>query len=162
MRHSDIFDSVVAEGLANGAAVRFRAEGISMYPTIRDGETITVVSVSAHDVVRGDILLCRHGARLLAHRVVAVTTAAGLRTFDLRGDAKSACDAPVGAPALVARVIEVRRGRRCVQLCGRAARARRAMRLAASRGRTFILSTPRVLRTLIGQAAAPIAAAARR
>src|SRR3954470_45930 len=117
MRHSDIFDSVVAEGLANGAAVRFRAEGLSMYPTIRDGETITVVAVSAAEVVRGDILLCRHGARLLAHRVVAVDASSRARTFSLRGDAKLACDAPVGERALVGKVIDVyRRGRR-VRLC---------------------------------------------
>jgi len=57
MRHSGIFSGIIEEALAHGTAVRFRAEGTSMYPTIRDGETITVVAVSTDEVVRGDVLL---------------------------------------------------------------------------------------------------------
>ena len=44
-----------------------------MYPTIRDGETMTVAPVPPHAVVRGDVVLFRHGSRVLAHRVVGVT-----------------------------------------------------------------------------------------
>ena len=140
MRDSAVFSAMIVDGLADGAAVRFRAEGDSMYPTIRDGEAITVVAVSADEVVCGDILLCRHGARLLAHRVVAVARSAGVRQFELRGDAKASCDAPVSAPAVVGKVIDVCRNGRRVQLCGRAARMRRMVRSAASRTRTFIAS----------------------
>jgi hypothetical protein len=105
MRHSALLHSVIVDGFANGATVRFRAEGDSMYPTIRNGETITVIAVSADEVVCGDILLCRHRARLLVHRVVRAVASAGGLTFELRGDAKASCDAPVGSGAVIGRVI---------------------------------------------------------
>jgi phage repressor protein C with HTH and peptisase S24 domain len=45
VRHSEIFGAVIEHALTNGTTVRFRAEGVSMYPTIRDGEAIIVVPV---------------------------------------------------------------------------------------------------------------------
>ena len=71
-----------------GLCVRFRAEGLSMYPAIRHGELITVGPVAADQVVRGDVLLCRHSTRVLAHRVVAMTGYGSERVLQLRGDAK--------------------------------------------------------------------------
>lgn len=133
MRHSQIFAGVVEDALTSGATVRFRAEGGSMYPTIRDGDAITVAAVSAGDVVRGDILLCRHDVRVLAHRVVGVTRCDGELFFELRGDAKGSSDAPVGASAIVGRVIHVQRDGRLIQLCGPAARVRHAARMTLSR-----------------------------
>jgi hypothetical protein len=113
MRHSDLFGAVIEEALTAGTVVRFRAEGTSMCPTIRDGEIISVAAVSIDEIVRGDVLLCRHAARVLAHRVVGVTMRGRDRFFELRGDAKAACDASVGADAVVGRVVAVgRSGRR--------------------------------------------------
>jgi signal peptidase I len=132
VRHSDIFGAVIEEALMKGTVVRFRAEGNSMYPTIRDGEAIMVAAVCTNDGVRGDVLLCRHGKRLLAHRVVGVTTDGTERFFELRGDAKASCDAPVGARAVVGRVVGVRRNGREIALSGRAARLRHRARAAAS------------------------------
>src|SRR6267142_5626900 len=101
MRHSAVVGAVIDEALMNGTVVRFRAEGTSMYPTIRDGEAIMIAAVSIGEIVRGDVLLCRHGKRVLAHRVVHVTRRGTDRFFELRGDAKAACDPPVGASAIV-------------------------------------------------------------
>jgi signal peptidase I len=127
--------------------VRFRAEGISMYPTIRDGEAITVAPVASEDVVSGDVLLCRHGTRVLAHRVVGVSICGGARVFALRGDAKAACDPPVASDAVVGKVIGVNRNGRVIALSGRAARLRYHVRAAVSavaagvRGRSFGVSS---------------------
>ena len=137
MRDTGLFHALVAEALAAGTVVRFRAEGTSMYPTIRDGEVITIAPVSSDEVVRGDVLLCRHDARMLAHRLVAVTTRGAERRFHFRGDAKAACDAPVGADAVVGKVISVCRNGRAAPLCGRRARLRHAARRLASRARVF-------------------------
>lgn len=126
--------------LTSGTIVRFRAEGISMHPTIRDGEAITIAAVRTDDVVRGDVLLCRNRRRVLAHRVVGVTTCGSQRFFELRGDANDSCDMPIGADAVVGRVVGVRRNGRVVPLCGRAARLRYSARAAASRARSFIAS----------------------
>jgi hypothetical protein len=126
----------MADALAKGTTVRFRADGISMYPTIRDGEAITVARVSAAEVVRGDVLLCRHGMRVLAHRVVGVTTCGSERFFALRGDAKASCDASVSGSGVVGRVIGVHRNGRAIALSGRPARWRYHARAAASRAAT--------------------------
>ncbi len=45
------------ELLRNGQSVRFSAPGRSMYPTIREGEPITVQPVSPSAVQKGDIIL---------------------------------------------------------------------------------------------------------
>ena len=133
MRHSKIFASVIEDALTSGEMVRFRADGGSMYPTIRDGDAITVAPVSAGDVILGDILLCRHETRVLAHRVVGMTRRDGGIFFELRGDAKGSSDAPVGTSAVVGRVIHVQRDGRLIRLCGPAARVRHVARMALSR-----------------------------
>jgi signal peptidase I len=148
MRDSGIFDAVIEQALTNGTMVRFRAEGDSMYPTIRDGETITVAPVSPEAIVRGDVLLCRHGTRVLAHRVVGTTSCGTDHFFVLRGDAKASCDAPVDASAVVGKVINVVRGARLIPLCGRAARIRRAARTAASRAKVFGARFERIIRSI--------------
>ena len=132
MRHSALFGAVIDDVLGAGTIVRFRAEGTSMYPTIRDGEAITIARVVPGDIVRGDLLLCRHGQRVIAHRVVGITTRDAIRVFELRGDAKAACDVPVGADAVVGRIIAVHRNGCDVMLSSRIARMRHAARAAAS------------------------------
>ena len=116
-----------------GMSVRFRAEGLSMYPAIRHGELIIVGPIAGDQVVRGDVLLCRHKTRVLAHRVVAVTGHGNERVLQLRGDAKRACDAPVAVGDVIGKVLSVCRNGHAIPLCGRAARLRHRARLAASR-----------------------------
>jgi signal peptidase I len=137
VRHSEIF-SVIEEALTNGTTVRFRAEGISMHPTIRDGDAIMIAPVVTDDVVAGDILLCRRGNRVVAHRVVGVARDVTGRSFELRGDANPSCDTPIGADAVVGRVIGVRRHGLLVPLCG--ARRRYYARAAASHAMSVIVA----------------------
>jgi hypothetical protein len=127
------FDAVVLELLGGGSPVRFRASGDSMYPSIRDGERITVAPVAVDDLASGDVLLYRQGGRLLAHRLVVQSGSGAARMLHLRGDGKGGCDAPVQASAIVGRVTAVERSGRSIALCGSRARLRRAMRAAASR-----------------------------
>jgi signal peptidase I len=149
MRHSTVFGAVIEEALTTGTLVLFRAEGTSMYPTIRNGEAIMIAAVSAGEIIRGDVLLYRHGQRVLAHRVVGVSTRGTDRFFELRGDAKAACDPLVGASAVVGRVVGVQRNGRLVPLCGRAARLRHRARATASHAKSCFLSTAAILRGAI-------------
>lgn len=116
MRQADVLGTLIDEGLASGRIVRFRATGTSMHPAIRNGESIAVAPVAAADVAPGAVLLCRHDARLLAHRVVAVATRDAERTFELRGDTLGASDRVVGERAVVGRVVGVWRGGRIVPI----------------------------------------------
>jgi signal peptidase I len=145
MRHASLFGAVIETALTAGNTVRFRAEGTSMYPTIRDGEAITIAAISTNDVVRGDVLLCRHETRMLAHRVVSVTTRGIDRFFELRGDSKAGCDMLVSADAVVGRIIGVRRNGRLLGLCGRAARMRHSARAAGSQIKRLIVPVAIVL-----------------
>jgi signal peptidase I len=156
MRDSEIFSGVIEQALASGTVVRFRAEGESMYPTIRDGETVTVTPVRSDAIARADIVLFRHGRRLLAHRVVEVTVSSRERVFQLRGDAKGAADGPVPASAIVGKVVDVRRDGRQIPLTGVRARVRRRVRATLSRVRRMAAPTTAV----VGAVAAGVAVAA--
>lgn len=135
MRDSELFADVMKDALASGTVVRFRAEGRSMHPTIRDGEVITAAPVSIADVVRGDVLLCRHGGRVLAHRVVALAHRGGERGFELRGDSQRSRTL-IGAGDVVARIVAVQRRGRAIALPG-GWMARRARLAVASTRRTI-------------------------
>ena len=149
MRDSELFSAIVEQALAAGTPVQFRAEGDSMYPTIRDGESVTVAPVRASAIARGDVVLFRHGRRVLAHRVVGVTISGSERFFELRGDAKAAADGLVHAGAIVGKVMHVRRRGRVIPLSGVRARARRTVRSAASRARRLALPTATVAGALV-------------
>jgi signal peptidase I len=125
---TDLFAAPIGDAVQSGMLVRFRAEGLSMYPAIRDGELITVGPADIDQVVRGDVLLCRHSTRVLAHRVVTVTGYGSQRVLQLRGDAKAACDAPVAMRDVIGKVLSVRRNGRTIAVCGRAARLRHRAR----------------------------------
>ena len=82
--------------LSFGLGVRFRAPGTSMHPTIRHGDLITVEPVTPSNLRRGDIILYRLQNGFIAHRIVNIEKRNGCgRTFILRGDASTTCDAPV-------------------------------------------------------------------
>jgi signal peptidase I len=124
-------------GWPTNVSVKFRAEGLSMYPAIRHGELITVAPIEGDHVVRGDVLLCRHSSRVLAHRVVAVAGHGHNCVLLLRGDAKLACDAPVAMGDVIGKVLSVERNGRAISLCGRVARMRYAARTTLSRAKAI-------------------------
>jgi signal peptidase I len=128
-----VFQDVIADALASGNRIRFRAAGTSMLPTIRDGDLITIAPVAPNEIVAGDVLLCRHGDRLFAHRLVAVTRQGPERMLELRGDCNTDADAIVSERAIVAKVIDVSRNGRVIPLAGWRARVRHRLRTASAR-----------------------------
>ena len=121
---SKVLLDLTTELLSQGATVRFRPSGRSMYPSIREGELITVEPVQASDVKLADIVLYRSERGLIAHRVVQMSCpqaepsavgAAGFslrasssrdsRVFRLQGDASLSCDQPVAAEQILGRVV---------------------------------------------------------
>jgi signal peptidase len=110
------FAALVEHVVGTGMSIRFRACGDSMYPTILHGDVITVAPVAAHAVARGDILLYRDGDRVLAHRLISVSSHGTETRFRLRGDTNATCDAPVAAAQIVGRVEAVERDGRAIPL----------------------------------------------
>ncbi|MDA2939277.1 hypothetical protein MYX75_13575 [Acidobacteria bacterium AH-259-A15] len=155
---SKLFLDLTAELLSRGTSVRFRPSGRSMYPSIREGELITVEPVGPSDIKRGDIILYRvdrgrptqssvlspqSSSGVIAHRVVGIKRTKGAamtqssvpsphHLFLLQGDASSCCDEPVAARQILGRVIRVERDGHSVALASRAAKMwHRARRLAS-------------------------------
>jgi hypothetical protein len=110
LRNTPEFLEICDGLLARRHIVRFTAEGWSMYPAIRDGETVEVAAIDPRRIRRGDVLLCRLGAGTVAHRVVRLErTANGVSAIVLRGDAAFAPDAPLSADQILGKVIATTR-----------------------------------------------------
>jgi signal peptidase len=115
-----------------------------MHPTIRNGETITVVPLADSPVRNGDILLYRHGRGALAHRLVRTRPSSGESSkLIFRGDAADCCDQPIRFEQILGRVVAVERQGRSVRFglasrtwsraLGRAMRAVGVARTTAAR-----------------------------
>ncbi len=138
---SKLLLDLTAELLSRGTTVRFRPSGRSMYPSIREGELITVEPVVASDVTPGDIILYRSERGLLAHRVVgsSPTQSSVLSPhYFFRGDASLCCDQPVAAGQILGRVLCVERHGRSLALASRGAKLWHKARRCASRLKGWI------------------------
>ncbi len=103
-----IFESIVAHLLERGVAVRFRARGDSMHPTIRCGEHVRVFPLDASALACGDIVLARHPRGLTAHRVVRIERRnGGIAAVTTRGDNALVADPILTLSALLGRVEQV-------------------------------------------------------
>jgi signal peptidase I len=123
--NSTLFKTLSQDLLAGGLGFRFRARGMSMQPTIRDGEMIWVEPVCIADIRKRDIILFSEGSTFRAHRVLKLNPRGGL--FHTRGDAGIDMDAPVRAGQILGRVVakELPAGKAGkIPLRGHAARAR--------------------------------------
>lgn len=130
----DLFCEVCFSLLIEGYAVRFSAPGRSMYPTILDGDVITVHPVDASMIRRGHILLCRYKGRVIAHRVVRIEYRDGESPrFTLRGDSQCAPEEMVDAGEVLGMVRSVERNGRSIDV---------------SRSRS---SLPRIARSLVSR-----------
>ena len=112
---SDVFVEVSADLLRLGYRVHFRADGRSMHPAIRNGDTITVAPAPPAAARLSDIVVYHRRGRVVAHRVVSIDRAdRDENAFVLRGDAMSCCDAPVASTQVIGKVITVDRHRRAL------------------------------------------------
>ncbi len=121
-----IFPVLISDLLTDGNKVRFRAPGDSMYPTIRDGDEITVAPIDAASITIGDIILYRHKSGITAHRVMHIIepseenapsapkdpqdrSSSETLQFFLRGDAAIVFDDPIRANQILGKVTLVER-----------------------------------------------------
>jgi signal peptidase I len=154
-----LFSELLEETLNRGHSIRFRAPGDSMYPTIRDGDVITVTPLGASSVTIGDIILYQHKAGVTVHRVMRIlkrneeASRSALKGsqdrsfsetlhFFLRGDAAVVFDDPVSADQILGKVTLVEReGRRIDPYSFRAKIRFKARRLAACFRRFVFIQT---------------------
>jgi len=151
-----LFTDIAAGLLRQGYGVRFYAKGLSMYPTIKDGEMITVEPVVASQVKRGNILLYHNGRSMVAHRVVRLGRKKALLNtqnsslgnfFILSGDACSTCDEPVEADGVLGKVVSVERNGTLIALDGWKSIILYTSRLCRSRLKRLIIRNIHLMKT---------------
>lgn len=100
------FESTLRAILAAGHSARFRAAGDSMYPAIRDGDSLEIVRCESSELRRGDVVLAATGRGLTAHRIVRIGERDGVLQFITRGDNAIRCDPPIAAENILGRVVQ--------------------------------------------------------
>jgi hypothetical protein len=134
---TDLFSDMIQETLNRDHSIRFRAPGDSMYPTIHDGDVVTVKPVETESIVIGDIVLYHHKSGVTAHRVKYIfkrrekdsrsalqgaqdRSSSETLEFVLRGDAAINDDAPVSSQQILGKLVSIERnGRRIDPYCRR-------------------------------------------
>jgi hypothetical protein len=119
------FEATARELLAAGYSIRFRAEGDSMFPTIRSGERVEVAPLRGALPRPGDVILVRAVRGLTAHRVVEVQG----HSILMRGDHAVGNDPILDSQAILGIVTGVEREGRLRSV---AIRSLRGMRVAAA------------------------------
>jgi signal peptidase I len=124
--NTDLFSLMIEETLDRGNSIRFRAPGDSMYPTICNGDLITVQPIKSSDVIVGDIILYRHESGITVHRVMRILkrsekysrsapkgppdrSSSETLQFYFRGDASPVLDNPVDAGQILGKIVSIER-----------------------------------------------------
>ncbi len=108
------FDELASNLVTRGHGYRVRVRGSSMYPTIRDGDVVTVAPCEAGALRLGDIIFYRRPGGHVAHRLVSRSRDSSLLTT--RGDAHTYSDAPFPSARLIGRVVTVEMNGHVVRL----------------------------------------------
>jgi len=100
--------------LQKGRPFRFEARGESMYPTIRDGDVVTVSPFAGPGPKTGDVVAFVHpetgGVRV--HRIVEIEAG----RFSLKGDNALGADGVVARDMILGLVVRLERGGRARRL----------------------------------------------
>lgn len=122
------FAELAAGLLREGYAVRFRATGGSMHPSIRHGQRVKAVPARFCEIRRGDVVVYTWQRGILAHRVVEIESHALIA----RGDAGGARERVHAAQVIGKLAGAVRRRRPLRQWLGALLGRKNETRLAQS------------------------------
>jgi signal peptidase I len=142
------FGAVAMEILSSGRALRFRATGGSMHPSIRNLDVLVARPVEGSPMRLGEVVLYRGGeGRLVVHRVVG--RAQNGESFKVRGDAVKGPPSTVARSRVLARVVAVERGGKRIDLDAPDARLVGLLHAAGSLLREAVAGLVRGVRGLI-------------
>jgi hypothetical protein len=123
---------LIADVLRQFGRVQLRAHGVSMFPSIRSGDVLSVARCLPGELEIGDVILARDSSRLFAHRVTSTHAAADGAWVATRGDSHWRRDPLLRAADVLGRVIAVTRDGRVMDGPFRCSLADRARGLALS------------------------------
>jgi signal peptidase I len=132
---ADAAPALFADTLRRYGRVSLRATGRSMLPAIEPGDVLRVEHATADRIQPGDVILYDAGGRLIAHRCVRISVAAGVVGLVARGDSHCWTDPPISPAQVLGRVVGIPRCSAAGHVQGAVMRIWRSLRdRAASRG----------------------------
>lgn len=94
--------------LAEGKTIKIRADGYSMYPSIRPGAIISIEPLAAGtEPGPGEIIAWTREQGFVVHRLVAIEKEGEAKQYKTRGDSCLYEDPPVSRDRIAGRVIHV-------------------------------------------------------
>jgi len=94
--------------LAEGKTIRVRAEGISMYPSIKSGSVIFLEPFEqGTEPVPGEIIAWKRDSGIVVHRLISVYKQKNQKYFVTRGDSSLVEDEPVLLEQIAGKVVRV-------------------------------------------------------
>jgi hypothetical protein len=115
--HSRQFYDLAQHVLDRGHALRFRANGSSMRPSILDDDIVTVVPAASRRLRLGSIVLHRSGTeRVALHRILKTPKRTPDTTYHTRGDASGGGCEHVEREAILAVATHLTRGGRLIRI----------------------------------------------
>lgn len=116
LEHKDI-DQVIAQTMEKRGWIDLPAQGMSMYPFIKEGDICRFVRVDASRMKKGDILLfrARHG-HLIAHRLSRIVMNNQQPHYLCKGDTNVMYDEWISQDQIIGRLIWKNRNGRLIQM----------------------------------------------
>lgn len=111
-----MFEPALTAVLDAGNVARFVARGDSMYPAIRDGDTVLVEPCMQDSLRIGEVVLSKAPRGLTAHRIVGIRHRREAVELVTRGDNCLRKDPPLFPTSLLGRVVSVERNGRKMRL----------------------------------------------
>lgn len=111
-----MFEGALTAVLDAGHVARFVAGGDSMYPAIRDGDTVLVEPCMEDSLRIGEVVLSKAPRGLTAHRIVGIRHRQDAVEIVTRGDNCLRRDPPLVSTSHLGRVVGVERNGREMRL----------------------------------------------
>jgi signal peptidase I len=94
--------------LAEGKTLKVKANGYSMYPSIKPGSLIMIEPLAAGATpAPGEIIAWKRESGLVVHRLIRILKNDGVTNFITRGDSCALKDQPVTIDQIAGKVIQV-------------------------------------------------------
>lgn len=110
----DVAFCLLKERVEQGETVNIKIEGNSMFPFLKQNDTISVRKVEFQDLRKGEIIVYKAGKHLHAHRYIRLTSSNKLVT---KGDNNSHFDSLlVSAEQLIGKVVLIKKDKEVMTL----------------------------------------------
>lgn len=116
LRYHKIIDHLILKELLIGREVGLRVSGKSMYPLVRQGDSIRLEKCTAGALAIGDVITFKKDDNYFTHRLIWTTKwADGIRLIT-KGDNEITTDPPVPPASVLGKVASIQRGNRTLRL----------------------------------------------